>query len=76
MPGMVGLDALARAEKTTGKEFEQILTDGLRTHLAQSRTLCAGEQTSGGAREAKDLAATIARNAGQELDGLGTNPRP
>ncbi|WP_432122534.1 DUF305 domain-containing protein [Streptomyces sp. S1] len=76
MPGMVGLGTLARAEKTTGKEFERILTDGLRAHLAQSRTLCASEQTSGGAREAKDLAAAIAGNAGRELDRIGTHPRP
>ncbi|MFF6873062.1 hypothetical protein ACFZDF_07085 [Streptomyces sp. NPDC007910] len=76
MPGMVGLGTLGRAEKATGKEFERILTDGLRAHLAQPRTLCASEQTSGGAREAKDLAAAIATNAGRELDRLGTDPRP
>lgn len=79
MPGMVGLDTLRKAEKAKGEQFERILTDGLRAHLAQTGKLCAGERTSGGAEEAKALAATIAGSAGnatRELDRLTTTNRP
>ncbi|MFC7933389.1 DUF305 domain-containing protein [Streptomyces cinereoruber] len=76
MPGMVGLDTLRKAEKAKGEQFERILTDGLRAHLAQTGKLCASERTSGGSEEAKALAATIAGSAGnaiRELDRLTTN---
>ncbi|MFC8897726.1 DUF305 domain-containing protein [Streptomyces cinereoruber] len=75
MPGMVGLDTLRKAEKAKGEQFERILSDGLRAHLAQTGKLCASERTSGGAEEAKALAATIAGSAGnaiRELDRLTT----
>ncbi|MGW6414079.1 DUF305 domain-containing protein [Streptomyces sp. NPDC055055] len=76
MPGMVGLDTLAKARKSTGKEFEQLLTASLRAHFTQSGTLCAGERTSGGAKEAKDLAATIERSAREDLDRLAAEYGP
>ncbi|MFB7026784.1 MULTISPECIES: DUF305 domain-containing protein [unclassified Streptomyces] len=75
MPGMVALGTLGRAGKATGREFERILVDGLRAHLAQSGTLCASERASGGAKEAKNLAAAIERSAARELDRLGTTTR-
>ncbi|WP_329274878.1 DUF305 domain-containing protein [Streptomyces sp. NBC_00691] len=71
MPGMVSLDTLAGAKRATGKDFARILTAGLRAHYAQTLTLCAGERASGGAKEAKDLAAVIERSAAEELDRLG-----
>ncbi|MFE5792816.1 DUF305 domain-containing protein [Streptomyces sp. NPDC056503] len=76
MPGMVGLDTLTRAKTATGEEFERLLTDSLRAHFAQSRTLCASERAAGGAKEAKDLAATIEGNAAEELDRLAALHRP
>ncbi len=76
MPGMVSLDTLARAKRATGREFERILTGSLRAHFAQSRTLCASERASGGANEAKDLAALVERSATEELDRLGGPSRP
>ncbi|MFC7792755.1 DUF305 domain-containing protein [Streptomyces cinereoruber] len=76
MPGMVGLDTLRKAEKAKGEQFERILTEGLRAHLAQTGKLCASERTSGGSEEAKALAATIAGSAVRELDRLTTTNRP
>ncbi|GGY37048.1 DUF305 domain-containing protein [Streptomyces omiyaensis] len=76
MPGMVGLDTLARAKGATGGEFDRILVDGLRAHFAQSRALCASERLSGGAEEAKELAAVIGGNAAEALDRLGPRAGP
>ncbi|MFE5943948.1 DUF305 domain-containing protein [Streptomyces sp. NPDC056480] len=72
MPGMVSRATLAGAKRATGREFDRILADSLRAHFTQSRTLCAGEQASGGAHEVKDLAAVIERSATEELARLGT----
>ncbi|MCX5232358.1 DUF305 domain-containing protein [Streptomyces sp. NBC_00233] len=75
MPGMVSLDTLGRAKRATGREFERILTDSLSAHFTQSRTLCASEQDSGGANEAKDLAAVIEGSVTEELARLGPTYR-
>ncbi|MFJ5833634.1 DUF305 domain-containing protein [Streptomyces sp. NPDC093089] len=70
MPGMVSLGTLTKARAATGREFDRLLTDGLRAHFAQSGTLCASEQASGSADEAKALAATVAGSAAERLAEL------
>ncbi|UPZ26590.1 DUF305 domain-containing protein [Streptomyces sp. LRE541] len=70
MPGMVSLDTLDEAAATKGRPFDRILTDALRAHFTQSRTLCAGEQNQGRAEEAKGLAATIAKSTSQQMAEL------
>ncbi|MFF7446651.1 MULTISPECIES: DUF305 domain-containing protein [unclassified Streptomyces] len=70
MPGMVPLDTIERARDMTGAGFEQILTEALRAHLTQSRTLCTGERAQGRAGKAKELAADIADAAADQLTRL------
>ncbi|MEU3556398.1 DUF305 domain-containing protein [Streptomyces fragilis] len=71
MPGMVSLTTIEKARAATGHEFDEILTEALRAHWTQSRTLCAGERANGRAGMAKELAATIARNTGERITRLG-----
>ncbi len=70
MPGMVSLATIERATAARGREFDEILTEALLAHLAQSRTLCAGEAANGRAGVAKELAATIARNTAEQITWL------
>ncbi|WP_404197537.1 DUF305 domain-containing protein [Streptomyces tauricus] len=70
MPGMVSLDTLDKAAATKGRPFDRILTDALRAHFTQSRTLCAGEQNQGRADEAKGLATAIAKSTSQQMADL------
>ena len=72
MPGMVSLETLDKAAATKGRPFDRILTDALRAHFTQSRTLCAGEQNQGRAVEATGLAAAIAKSASRQISGLDT----
>ncbi|WP_328940335.1 DUF305 domain-containing protein [Streptomyces sp. NBC_00250] len=67
MPGMVSLDVLDRVTTTTGKELDRLFTDSMRAHLAQTRTLCAGERASGQSDAATDLASAIERSAADQL---------
>ncbi|MFF0482970.1 DUF305 domain-containing protein [Streptomyces sp. NPDC004435] len=76
MPGMVSLGTLAEAKEATGGAFERILVDSLRAHFEQAGTLCANEQVSGSAKEAKDLADALGRTAAEELGRLGSTHRP
>ncbi|MEU7102667.1 DUF305 domain-containing protein [Streptomyces longwoodensis] len=70
MPGMVGLDTVRRAKNVTGDGFDRLLSESLRAHLVQVRMLCASERTSGGAAQAKDLAATIERSVAEQITRL------
>jgi uncharacterized protein (DUF305 family) len=70
MPGMVSLDTLDKATAAKGPQFDRILTDALRAHVTQTRTLCAGEQNQGRAEEATGLAAAIAKSTSQQIAGL------
>ncbi|MFE9860439.1 DUF305 domain-containing protein [Streptomyces sp. NPDC005780] len=70
MPGMVSLGTLEKAAATDGQAFDRILTDALRADFAQSRLLCAGEQTHGQADEATELAAAIARSTAEQATRL------
>ncbi|MFE5209380.1 DUF305 domain-containing protein [Streptomyces sp. NPDC056600] len=70
MPGMVALTTIEKASAARGHEFDEILTEALRAHLTQSRTLCAGEGANGRAGTAKELATTIARNTAEQITWL------
>ncbi|MFD8639398.1 DUF305 domain-containing protein [Streptomyces zaomyceticus] len=75
MPGMVPLDTLDRAAANTGEELGRLFLDGMRAHLTQVRSLCAGERASGSAEDAKDLAEAVERSAGEQLALLNATPR-
>ncbi|WP_327165813.1 DUF305 domain-containing protein [Streptomyces zaomyceticus] len=75
MPGMVTLDTLEKAATSTGEELGRLFLDGMRAHLTQVRSLCAGERASGSADDAKDLAEAVERSADEQLALLNTTPR-
>ncbi|MFH9725830.1 DUF305 domain-containing protein [Streptomyces sp. NPDC017254] len=75
MPGMVPLDTLERASRSTGEELDRLFGESMRAHLTQTRSLCAGERASGTSDDAKDLAGTIERSAAEQLALLDPTPR-
>ncbi|MEO3872632.1 DUF305 domain-containing protein [Nonomuraea sp. B12E4] len=70
MPGMPTADDLRALAGTRGEDFDRRFVTLVRAHLDQLVLVARGEQTSGGAPEARELAAAMERGHAADLAEL------